>query len=147
MCTHTYSEHKRTGRLSKYLAVSLHYRTKGSSWSERVSERRWRRRLKTILYLGSSAKNQCTPLNPPKILSFSFCPVDLSLLSLATSRRYFRPREYTELRARCKKELEIARFTYQRISILIPWIQFTSWIAQVETIGLITKHWARYRPY
>jgi len=66
-------------------------------------------------------KESMHPSQPAKNLLF------LVLLALLTSLFYSllllegtSGHVNTELRARCEKELEIARFTYQRISILIP---------------------------
>jgi hypothetical protein len=60
MCVRHKRASKQAGRTAgRYLGASLHYRTGGSSRSERASERR-RQRLKTILgTTGSSAKNRC----------------------------------------------------------------------------------------
>lgn len=99
-------------------------------------------------HIDPSAKNQCDhPSQSTKNLLplVPHCYPLPSLLS-AAPQRYPKPREYRTMCTVRKRTRRTARFTYQRISILIPWIQFTSWIARVETTGKTTKHRARYRP-
>jgi len=148
MCAHTHRkfEHKRTSRLSRYLAASLHYRTRGSSRNEQASERRWWRRLKISLwrhYTGPSAKNQCE--HPAKNLVFFFLRCWPPRLSYSLLLLEDIPDHVNIECMMWKRAWKIARFTYRRISILILWIQFTSWIVQVETTDETTKHRARYR--
>lgn len=145
MCIHIHARcmlHKRVGRPSRYLSASLHYRTRGSSRKERAREGDgggWKP-FSVPGTTGPSAKNQCDHPSPEHLLSSSSADPPPIFLENTQSHQD---------RGTCtmwKRARGTARFTYQRISILIPWIQFTSWIAQVETTGETTKRRARYQP-
>lgn len=156
MYTRTHNEcgiSGRAGRAGISLQASIIEWEGALEASERASERRWRRGggwkpFSVPAPHRPFGEESMRPSLATRQKSSPLCSALLipSFLPPAVPRRYPGPCEYRATCTMWKRARRTARFTYQRIFILIPWIQFTSWIVQVETTGKTTEHQARYRP-
>lgn len=132
MCTD-----RQTGR---YLDASLHYQTRGSSQWERARERDDEDRKPFPVHRHHRPFGEKSMWPPLAVYqSFSFP----HFLILDLPRGHSSPNQLNiELYVRCEKKSSrnhAIYHTYQRISILILRIQFTSRIIQAKTIGETTE--------
>lgn len=121
MYTHTYNKGGISGQTGR-AGISLQ-----ASIIEREEERSEREKVTAEAENHSLYRHQTDPSRSTKNLLplVPHCYPLPSLLS-AAPQSHPKPREYQTMCTVRKRTRRIARFTYQRISILIPWIQFTS---------------------